>query len=244
MRPWVPVAKFFAVDLPKDRPFSRVEAAYSLQLDLDRNKQVTLSGYASRWRWSKDRVIRFLKILGAKIQYPADTSNKRNQRGRLIICLNNEYNPNDPLLINLIPSKDIAHLTDQGATNERLKTDQRQAATNRENKNKNINIPFSEIISYLNLQTGKNFKASSKNTRRFIQARWAEGFRLKDFFAVIDRKAATWGNMPEMSVYLRPETLFGTKFEAYLNENDNRASGPTTLPPPKEFDFANQFKGE
>ena len=39
-----------------------------------------------------------------------------------------------------------------------------------------------------------------------------------DFKRVIDTKATQWENDPNMSRYLRPETLFGPKFESYLNE--------------------------
>jgi uncharacterized phage protein (TIGR02220 family) len=80
------------------------------------------------------------------------------------------------------------------------------------------NIPYKEIIQYLNEKTGKDFKHTTKETRRFIKARWNAGFRLEDFKIVIDRKVAKWSNDPKMVDYLRPETLFGTKFESYLNE--------------------------
>ena len=38
-----------------------------------------------------------------------------------------------------------------------------------------------------------------------------------DFKTVIDKKCAEWLQDGTMVQYLRPETLFGTKFEAYLN---------------------------
>ena len=37
---------------------------------------------------------------------------------------------------------------------------------------------------------------------------------------MIDNKVAAWGHSEKMSVYLRPETLFGTKFETYLNDTE------------------------
>ena len=45
-----------------------------------------------------------------------------------------------------------------------------------------------------------------------------EGFKEEDFYTVIDKKSAEWLSDSKMSKYLRPETLFGTKFEAYLNQ--------------------------
>jgi|GEM_PF-4841130 len=90
--------------------------------------------------------------------------------------------------------------------------------TKKTGRSKKDDIPYEEIINYLNEKTGKHFKASTKATRRLIHARWSEGFRLEDFKRVIDNKVADWKDNPEMSKYLRPQTLFGTKFEAYLNQ--------------------------
>lgn len=73
------------------------------------------------------------------------------------------------------------------------------------------------IIDYLNLKTGKNFQTSTNKTHSLIQARVKEGYTLENFKTVIDRKAAEWLNTYQ-DKYLRPETLFGTKFEGYLNE--------------------------
>ena len=89
-----------------------------------------------------------------------------------------------------------------------------------EEKNK-LNYIYSQITEYLNQKTSKNFKSSSQKTQKFIQARLNEGFSLEDFKKVIDTKTKEWKNDKTMCKYLRPETLFGTKFEGYLNENTN-----------------------
>ena len=78
-------------------------------------------------------------------------------------------------------------------------------------------IPYSEIVQHLNDTIGANYKASSAKTRSLIHARWQEGFRLEDFKQVIDTMFTVWENDSKMCAYLRPETLFGTKFESYLN---------------------------
>lgn len=80
-------------------------------------------------------------------------------------------------------------------------------------------IPYAKIISRLNEKTGKQFKPTTKETRRAINARWNEGFRLDDFNRVIDIKSLKWKKDAKMVDFLRPQTLFGTKFEAYLNES-------------------------
>lgn len=78
--------------------------------------------------------------------------------------------------------------------------------------------PFKEVIEYLNNRSGKNYKYTTKATQRHIKARFEEGFTLEDFKRVIDWKTSEWLGNEKMERYLRPETLFGTKFESYLNE--------------------------
>ena len=75
-----------------------------------------------------------------------------------------------------------------------------------------------EVIDYLNAKIGSRYKSSSQKTKKLINARRSDGYDLEDFKTVIDKKCESWLNDPEMSKYLRPETLFGTKFESYLNE--------------------------
>ena len=84
------------------------------------------------------------------------------------------------------------------------------------------------IINYLNKKASTNYKASTKNTQSFINARIKEGYTVEDFKKVIDSKSKDWLNT-EFDKYLRPSTLFGTKFENYLNEANKKAPvGPGT----------------
>lgn len=77
--------------------------------------------------------------------------------------------------------------------------------------------PFKEIVEYLNKRTGASYKHTTTSTRQKISARLNEGYNLDDFIVVIDKKCVEWMNT-DMQKYLRPETLFGTKFESYLNQ--------------------------
>lgn len=77
---------------------------------------------------------------------------------------------------------------------------------------------ISAIVEYLNEKTGKSFKPDSKETVKHIKARMKEGFTIEDFKTVIDKKTRAWLKDPKMNDFLRPQTLFGTKFEGYLNE--------------------------
>ena len=86
-----------------------------------------------------------------------------------------------------------------------------------------INI-YSSIINYLNSSAKTKFRQSNKKTKTLIKARINEGFTEEDFFRVIDNKVREWANT-EMEKYLRPETLFGTKFEGYLNQKEGAGNG-------------------
>lgn len=97
-------------------------------------------------------------------------------------------------------------------------------------------IPYKEIIDYLNKKTGRRFPATAKRNREPIHARWKEGYRLEDFKRVIDNKCFSWANDPKMSAYLRPTTLFSPKFSDYLNENNI----PANATPYDLKDFENQ----
>lgn len=77
--------------------------------------------------------------------------------------------------------------------------------------------PYKAVIDYLNRKAGTAFKDQSKDSRRHIKARFDDGFCLDDFYRVIDKKTAEWQGT-DLAPYLRPSTLFGTKFEAYLNQ--------------------------
>ena len=82
-----------------------------------------------------------------------------------------------------------------------------------------------EIIDYLNAKIGAAYKYNSRKTQSCIKARLSEGFTLDDFKKVIDKKVADWLQNREMARFLRPETLFGPKFESYVNEPVVTSSG-------------------
>ena len=78
--------------------------------------------------------------------------------------------------------------------------------------------PYKEIIEYLNEKTGRQYKHTAKANQRVIKARMNEGYTLEDFKTVIDKKYDEWNNDTKMKKFLRPETLFSTNFDRYLNE--------------------------
>lgn len=90
-----------------------------------------------------------------------------------------------------------------------------------ENESDIVSIPYQEIIGHLNLKAKTQFKSTSDKTRTSIHARFAEKFTLEDFIKVIDIKCTEWLGT-EFEKFLRPDTLFGTKFEGYLNQKPEK----------------------
>ena len=82
--------------------------------------------------------------------------------------------------------------------------------------NDTSNDTYAIIIDYLNEKAGTKYKATTTTTKKHIKARLTDGFTIDDFKAVIDKKCSDWLGT-EYAQYLRPSTLFGTKFESYLN---------------------------
>ena len=107
--------------------------------------------------------------------------------------------------------------SNQQQTNNKPTTNQQQTNTNKNVKNEK-NEKNKDIVAYLNQKADKEFKHTTKKTQSFINARLEEGFTVDDFKKVIDIKCSEWKNS-DMNKYLRPETLFSTKFESYLNQD-------------------------
>ncbi|MBU8583591.1 phage replisome organizer N-terminal domain-containing protein [Bacillus paralicheniformis] len=84
-------------------------------------------------------------------------------------------------------------------------------------------IPYKLIIDLLNKVAGTKYRHTTPKTKTLIKARWNEGFRFDDFKHVILVKCEEWRGT-DLDKYLRPETLFGTKFENYRNQKPKGGS--------------------
>lgn len=94
---------------------------------------------------------------------------------------------------------------------------------------KDIDV-IKDIISYLNTKLNTKYRYTTQSIQKHIKARLNEGFVYDDFVVVIDKKYSSWIKT-DMEKYLRPETLFGTKFQSYLNEkgaSNGKSWGSTT----------------
>ncbi|TXR62118.1 replication protein [Bacillus sp. AY18-3] len=102
-----------------------------------------------------------------------------------------------------------------GNANETDKEEEKELELERD---KDINKHIVEIVTYLNDTCSTSYRTSTKKTKSLIKARFNQGFTIEDFKKVIDIKASHWLTDEEYNQYLRPSTLFGTKFEEYLNQ--------------------------
>lgn len=117
-----------------------------------------------------------------------------------------------------------------------------QSNTYRKTSTNTDKVIYVEIIDYLNQKAGTRYRATTSSTRKHIKARIDEGFTVEDFKTVIDKKCSEWLGNSKMEQYLRPETLFGTKFEGYLNAKPQRAQQANMLPPERRETQAEQNK--
>lgn len=112
----------------------------------------------------------------------------------------------------------------QGASSGQTRGKQR--ATNKnDNNDKNVKNDkkkdiYCQVIEYLNEKANKKYSYKTESTQQHINARLNEGYTLDDFKKVIDNKCKDWLNT-DMDKFLRPITLFNTKFESYLNQKAN-----------------------
>lgn len=157
---------------------------------------------AKRWRWSRDKVRRFLEWLKTRQQIRQQQSNVIN----ILEIINYErYQQNDT--------------TDK--TTKKPQKDHRQDTYNnvKNEKNEKKKELAKKVIDYLNLKANKNYKHSTAKTIEAVSARASEGFELEDFKKVVDNKVEDWLRHEKWDKFLRPETLFSNKFEGYLNQN-------------------------
>lgn len=101
-----------------------------------------------------------------------------------------------------------------------------------------------KIIEYLNLKIDANYSYETASTQKHIRARFNEkkNLTVEDFYSVIDKKCAEWKGT-DYEKYLRPETLFGSKFENYLNApmSQRRGANGITINQSKTSDLDGIF---
>lgn len=200
----------------KDEPFDKARAwidlimlanyedkkvAYKGEVIICKRGDVNLSlqYLARRWKWSTWKVRNFFGLLESDQMI---TTNRTTHRTTITIV--NYDNFQD------LPT--TSHTTNRTADHT---TSHTQATTTKEIKERK---EIKDIVEYLNDRAGTSYKPSTANTVKHINARLNEGYSVEDFKTVIDTKVKEWKGNPKMEKFLRPDTLFGSKFESYLNQ--------------------------
>ena len=114
---WIPISKCFISELPKKRPYTKLEAAYSLQIDYDNNNPATINGYSALWQWSRSKVNLFLGQMGIGIEYPENTQKKQNQKGQIKRQIR-DRSRTDKEQIRLIESNTLRNKKDRRGTDK------------------------------------------------------------------------------------------------------------------------------
>src|SRR5699024_9401643 len=82
----------------------------------------------------------------------------------------------------------------------------------------NDRVSYQVIVNHLNERSGSKYRHTTKKTQSLIKATFDDGFTLDEFKQVIDVRTDEWMHDKKTKKYQRPETLFGTKLESYLNQ--------------------------
>lgn len=190
---WIPLDKNLVKYLPRNRSFSEVEAVFSVTFDYDSDNDVTVSGYASRWGWSRKKVKVFLDKMGVEISYPKNTKSMQNQRGQIKEQIR-DRSGTDKGQINFIDSKWLANERSRSGTDkEQIRSRSGSTTINPKNPNPNPNpkrnsfsqnsIEF-ELSSSL-LSNIRNHKPDFKEPN--LQ-KWAESV---DLMIRVDKRSST-----------------------------------------------------
>jgi uncharacterized phage protein (TIGR02220 family) len=219
MKGWIPVHRQLQEHwLWADKPFSKGQAWIDILLLAHHDDKKFLLGnelvevksgsfitselkLMERWGWGKEKTRNFLSLL----QKDGMITKKSDRKKTTIIVEN--YS------VYALYETTVRPQTDHKQTTARPQADCEPYTNNNDNNDNNI---YLYIVEHLNARAGTSYKASTKKTKEVIHARLAEGFTVEDFKTVIDKKCSEWIGT-EFEQYLRPATLFGTKFESYLN---------------------------
>ena len=201
--------------------------------------------YSIIYGFSQDGETRFT----GSLQYLADWTNSTKQS--CIKCLKSlaekGYITKDEKIVNGVKFCEYKAVISKSMVVNKVEQGSKQSLTwgikqslpnnlvsdNREDKLEDKKEIYSRILSHLNEKAGTNYRYTTTSTQRLINGRLSDGFTVEDFINMIDTKCAEWAGT-EMDKYLRPETLFGSKVENYLNQHAKQPRKQNQ--PPKDDD--------
>lgn len=205
----------YLIEESKNKPYSKIEAYIDILNMADESGgefETTRRTLENRWGWSGRRVNSFL----SELEERTIIEPRMNQKRTKIKPINTVF-------------------SDSKRTKNEPKTNQKR--TKEINEETEI---YKRIIDYLNSRCGTRYTEKNKRTKESIHARLEEKFTEEDFYTVIDKKCNEWIGT-EMERYLRPQTLFGTKFESYLNQNIVKEKGQTVQMLENHYDMVSEW---
>ena len=127
-----------------------------------------------------------------------------------------------------------------GGSKESLPGGSKEILPNNKDRDKeSLNKKIDIIIQHLNEKAGTKYRSTTPTTVKLLTGLLTgkNPFTVQDCITVIDKKCADWLGT-EWEKYIRPSTLFGGKFESYLNArtSSSRSQQPKqTDPEPDPF---------
>jgi hypothetical protein len=125
---WIPLSKSLTKELPLNRPYSKVEAAFALQVDFDNERAVSIAGYAKQWNWGRKKVINFFNELGITINYATNTAIQQNQKGQIGVQIRDRSGA-DKDQISFINNKDLSTKRSRSGTDREQMRDRPRDTT-------------------------------------------------------------------------------------------------------------------
>lgn len=124
-------------------------------------------------------------------------------------------------VIDPTPKGDTNTNTTQETTQENLpESENRSFYKEKSNKKENVELESKiiQVIDHLNEKAGTRYRYNSTNTVKCLKSLLTgkNPYTVEDCITVIDKKCSEWIGT-NFEQYLRPDTLFGNKFEGYLN---------------------------
>lgn len=193
---WIPLDKRLTAYLPHNRPYTELEAMFSLTKDIDENNEKSFRDYSRIWSWSRQKVNDFMEKLRATNK-PIESQKKADRKPPFRIINN-----------------DLQEEESRKKANERPEESHKKAGTINPNPNKNHTKKFmppsvDEVRAYA-LEIG--FKLDAQH---FIDSNTAKGWVVgKNKTPMVDWKATirTWyaNHKKENPVFSQPQLIQGT----------------------------------
>lgn len=171
---------------------------------------------AGRWRWSRPKVRRYLDELIRERKVLQQTIQQNKRLTTLFNIIKYEsYQAGVTTDVTTDVQQTLQQTCNRPYSNKNEKNDKNDKK--RDIHSPESGVPYQKIIHDFNSKTGLHYKYTTPKTRELIKSRFAEGFTLNDFVKVHAQMVDEWAGT-DMAKYLRPVTLYGTKFESYLNK--------------------------